>query len=86
MLTRVHQENASHQVCRNSKEVAAVFPIHVMLIDQAQISLMHQRGRLQGVITTLLAQVVSGKAAEFVIHQRDQFGEDVLVAAAQLLQ
>jgi hypothetical protein len=55
----VNQDSA-HQLRRNSQELFPVFPLHLSLLKQPEIGLMHQRRRLQCVVTVLAAHVASG--------------------------
>ena len=69
----VIEQDAAHDCGRNSEELAPIFPLDSVLIDQAKISLMHQRGRLQGVIAALLPHVVTSQTTQFRVQQRSPF-------------
>jgi hypothetical protein len=51
----------------------ATIPFLVPVADQPEISLMHERGRLQGLARCFLGHPVRRKFAKFRVHQREQF-------------
>ena len=51
----VLDKNAPHQMRGDAGKVRPVFPICPALIDQLQISFVHQRGRLQRVVGSLMS-------------------------------
>ena len=54
---RVIDENLSHQVRGDGQKVSPTFPGSIMLQRQAEISLVHQRCGLQGVVRALSAHL-----------------------------
>ena len=64
----------------------AVFELRPVLIHQAQVRLVHQRRRLQGVIPALARQVVRGERPQLVVDQRHEPLSGVRVAPPQLPQ
>ena len=52
----VHQ-NLSHQIGGDGKELRAIPALYQRLVHQTQIRLMNQRGRLEGVVAPLAAEV-----------------------------
>jgi hypothetical protein len=79
-------QNPPHQLGRDAKKMAAIFPVGTFLTNQLQIRLMHQRGRLQGVIGPLVTHVAGGQAAQLSVDDGNQLVEDALVTLAELLQ
>ena len=69
----VVEQHASHNSCCNPEKLVPILPLDPVLIDQPKISLVHQGGRLQGVIATLLLHVVTGEAPQFRIQQGRPF-------------
>ena len=65
-------EDAAHHLRRQAEELRAILPDNMLLIDEAQIRLVHERGRLQGVGAPLAAQVGRGTAAKLLIDDRDE--------------
>ena len=60
-------ENLSHRPGRDAEEVAAVLPAHVLLPDQPQIGLVHERRGLKRVIPTLAPHVGTGGATQLAV-------------------
>ena len=59
-----------------------VFDYQLFFAGQAQVGLVDEGGGLQGVIGALLAQVISGQAAQFAIDDREQLVEGFTVSLA----
>jgi hypothetical protein len=53
-------QNLPHDLCGQGKEMSTITPIDGIVADQAQISLMHQRGRLQGMAASLPGEATPG--------------------------
>jgi hypothetical protein len=73
--SRVIDQNPAHQTGSNAKEVCAVTPLDVPLIDQADVHLMYQRGWLQRVFSDFTTHLRGRDAPEVVINERDQLVE-----------
>ena len=67
VLARMINQQASHYLCSNSKKMSAILPIHPRLIDEAQVGLVNQGGRLQGVIRPFTPQIIRRKLAQFIV-------------------
>src|SRR6185295_13246642 len=63
----VIDQNPPHHLRGYAKEMSAVLPAHLCLIDQSQVSLVNQRCGLQGVTWALEPQVAIGHATQFLI-------------------
>ncbi len=61
MTARVIDQNTPHDLCRDGEEVRTIGPVHVSLIDEANVSLVDQRGSLQCVALPFPAHVTAGK-------------------------
>jgi len=67
MFARMIHQQTSHYLGGNAEEVRSVLPVYSRLIDQAQVSLVYQSGRLQGVIDTFTPQIIRRKLAQFIV-------------------
>ena len=67
-IARVVDEDPPHYHSGDPHELRAVRPVDPALIDQAHEGFMDERGRLQGVIGALAAQVARGKPPKLVVH------------------
>jgi hypothetical protein len=66
----VIDQYTAHHLSRDSHEVGPVLPIDVFLIDQAQVSLVDERGGLESVVLALSPEMPSGDCAQFGVHDR----------------
>jgi hypothetical protein len=80
MLARVVHQYPSHQLRCDSEKVGAILPLRISLIYEFEISLVHERRRLQRVLATLAPQVITGQTSQLAIDQRHQLFECRLVA------
>ena len=53
MTTSVVDEDAAHDLCRDTEEVRAILPIDLALVNEPHVRLMDQGRRLQGVVRAL---------------------------------
>ena len=63
-FTRVIHEHPPHHLCRDGEEVRTSLPLHVLLADEANEGLVHERGRLQGMVGPLAPKVCRGASPE----------------------
>src|SRR6266852_1814661 len=63
----VIDQNLAHRPRRHSKEMCAVLKVWAALVSQAQISLVHQRRRLQRVVRVLSAHMIMSSAVKFLV-------------------
>ena len=75
----VHQ-NPPHRARRHRHEVAAVLPRHVLRIDQPQVDLVHERGRLEAVSDPFTGHAAPSDLVEFLMDERNQLLEGGFVA------
>ena len=52
-VARVIDEDPPHHHRGDAHELGAVRPVHLPLVDQPEIRLVHERGGLQGVVAAL---------------------------------
>ena len=84
MSPRVIDQDASHDLGGDCEEVRAIRPVHILLIDQSDVSFVYQGSRLKGVVFSLAAHVTAGEAVELVVDQRVQLVQSGLVPFAPL--
>src|SRR5215813_329044 len=70
MFARMIDQQATHYLRSYTKKVGSVLPVHSRLIYQTQVSLVYQRGRLQGVIGTFTPQVLRRKLSQLIVDYR----------------
>ena len=64
----------------------AVLELSRPLFLQAQISLVHQCGALQGVVRAFVPQVMMRNSAEFVINKRNRGAQRLVVTGIPVRQ
>jgi hypothetical protein len=79
---RVIDEDAAHHLGSQGEEVGTTLQITPTLTHKAQVGLVHQRCRLQGVIGPLVSQMAGRQATQFRIHARQQLVQRRPIAAA----
>ena len=87
MTARMIDENATHQPRSDRKEVCAILPMHVSLIDKPQVCLVNQSRSLHRVpllIAPFTLHVLVGQPVQFFINQRRQTVERCLVPIAPI--
>jgi len=82
----VVDEDSSHHLRRDAKEVRAILPIDVPLIDEPNEHLVYKGGRLQRVVGTLVPKLAQGDAAELLIDDWQQLVERSSVAATPIAE
>ena len=70
-------EHATHRSRGGGEEVGAVLPVDSTDLPNPQEGLVHERGRLQGVTTRLLAEVSLRESAKLLVDHRKQVGGGV---------
>jgi hypothetical protein len=63
-------EDPAHDPGCNAKEVGAILPVDVMLIDEANVRFVYQRGGLQRVIWTFTPKLLCRHAPKLGVDQR----------------
>jgi hypothetical protein len=84
--SRVIDQDAAHDLRRDTKEMRPILPIDVALVDQSKVHLMNEGRRLQGMVRPLLPQLARGHAAQLRIDERQQPVEGRPVAAAPVAE
>jgi hypothetical protein len=70
---RAGDEKAAHGLRGGAEEVGAVLPRLRAGIDQLQPCFVDERGRLQGMAGRFMGHLARGHAAQFMVHERQQF-------------
>ena len=83
---RVIDQNVTHRLRGDAKEMSAVLKVFFFLFDHAQVGLMDERGGLQSVTRVLLAHVTLGHLAQFLVDEGHQLVERLTVTMVPLLQ
>ena len=78
----VIDQDAPHQPGGHREEVGAVLPFHLADVDQAQVRLVDERGRLERVPGALPAHLPVRETAQLLVHQGNQLLEGRFVARA----
>src|SRR5688572_2811867 len=68
----VIDEDPAHHLCRHTKEMRSILPIHLALVDQSHVRLVNQRCGLKGVIGAFVLQLARRNAAELRIYKWQQ--------------
>src|SRR5215467_7777943 len=76
----VHQD-AAHQIGGQTEEVSTIPPLDSILIDQTEISLVHQRLRLKRLFAFPATQMMAGKALQLAVNQWQQLLQGLLITA-----
>jgi len=80
----VIQENAPDHSGGDGEKVGAVPPLDSILVDQAKVRFVYQRGTLQRRRAGLETKVPAGDAAQFLVHQGHQTVERAAVPLAPI--
>jgi hypothetical protein len=80
----VIDQNPAHDLRGHPQEMRPILPIDLALVDDAQIHLMNQSGRLQGVADSLHPKLARLDAAELRIDDWQQLIERSAVAATPI--
>ena len=86
MTTSVVHEDAAHDLRRDTKEVRAILPIDLALVNEPDVRLMDQGRRLQGVVGALAPKLARGDAAELGVDEGQQLTERSAVAATPIAE
>ena len=68
-------EDPAHRLRGDGEEVTAVLPVHPRLVDETEIRLVDERGRLERVAAALLSEVTPGELPELGVDERHQLLE-----------
>ncbi len=86
VVTSMVDQYAPHHLRRNCEEVGAILPLHSLVVHQAHVRFVYQRGRLEGVARALALHVAVSEAAKFTIDDRCQTIQRALISRAPSAQ
>ena len=86
MTTGVIDEDPAHDLRRDAKEMPSILPIDLALAHEADVRLMNERRRLQGVVGALAPKLARGNAAKLPVDERQQGTERSPVAPAPVAE
>jgi hypothetical protein len=75
----VVDQDAAHRLRRRREEVDPPLPLRVGLLHQAEIGVVQDGGRLEGVVRAFAPQVAGGERPEVVVDEGDQAVEGAAV-------
>ena len=84
--SRVIDQNAAHQLRGDPEKVRPILPLHVPLVDQLEVGLVHERGALERVIGALAREIPAGNRPELPVDERHQPFERLRAAILPLDQ
>ena len=79
-------QDPPHHPRRRCEEVRPVLPLDRLPLEQTQVGLVDQFGRLHPAVATLIGQNTAGHLAEFSMNQRRQLIERLLITTTPGLQ
>jgi hypothetical protein len=79
-------EYLPHDPGGNSKEMAPIFRSQGHVADKSHVRLVDQTGRLQGMLGSLLREILCSTPTKLVINEREQTVGSILVSILPLLQ
>jgi hypothetical protein len=81
-LARMIDEDPAHCLRSHSEEVRSSLPMNAILIDQACVGLVDERGGLERVPNPLLPEKASGQLAQLVVDEGHQGSQRPAIAPA----
>jgi len=72
MRTGKVDENTPHQPGTDGVKVSPILPSDTLELDQPQIDLMNERGRLQGMTFIFAGHAAARQTVEFLVDQRGE--------------
>ena len=84
--TSVIDKDPAHDLRRCTEKVRPIPPIDLALVNESQIHLVHQGGRLECVADTLASKLPCCDPTELPVHERQQLIERALVAATPVAE
>jgi len=85
LATSVLNQDTAHRLCRGRKEMRAPGELRVVVANQPQPGLVHQRRRLECIACGFVRHLGGGKLAQLLVNQRQQFFGGLGVAVLNCL-
>src|SRR5262249_32740181 len=82
----VVHEDPPHRLRRDPEEVSPVLPVDAPLIDETEVGLVHEGGRLERVIGSLGPEVGGGEPPQLPVNEWQEPVEGARFAAAPFLE
>ena len=82
----VVDQNLAHRPGRDGEKMGAVLPLRIGLVGQAQISLIDQRGRLQGVIRAFSRHIMMRETPQIFVNEGRELIERAPVSVPRIGQ
>jgi hypothetical protein len=86
VTTGVIDQDPAHDLRRDTKEMRAIPPIDLALVDEPDVHLMHKGRWLQGMVGPLVPKLARGNVAELRIDEWQQLIQRSLVAATPIAE
>src|ERR1700683_2481409 len=86
MPSRIVDENPSHNLRGDRKEVSAIFPTDSPCVHQAKIRFIHQGSGLERPLPALSSHLPMSNPPELLVHQGSKPGQGSLVSPAPSLK
>jgi hypothetical protein len=86
VTTGVIDQDAPHDLGRDTKTMGAILPIDVALIAEPDVRLMNKGRRLQGVVSPLAPKLAGRHASELRVDEWQQLVERSPVAAIPIAE
>lgn len=62
--------------------MGSILPVHALIVDQARVAFVNQRGRLEAMASALTPHVTIRQAMKFVVDRGSQPLERILIPVA----
>jgi len=86
VTTGVIDQDPAHDLRGDAKEMRAILPIALALIDEPDVRLVNEGRRLQGVVGPLVPKLARGNAVELRIDEWQQLIEGSPVASTPVAE
>ena len=86
MGSRMVDQDPAHHLRGDAKEMRAILPVHLALIDELEEGFVDQGRGLKGVVAPLPAQVGGGEPPQLGINRRQEPVERILPPETPLLE
>ena len=77
-------EDVAHGLGCDRQEVGPRLPVDAIQLNELEVGLVHERGRVEGVAPALITELAAGDGPQLLVEDRDQLVEDSAIAAFDL--
>lgn len=85
-VSGVVNENVPHDLRGDAKKMSAIFPLRLLLLNEAKIGFVYERRTLKGMVGAFAAQMATGQTAQLAIHKRNQRFAGTFVSLAPIAE